>query len=235
MYESHQVRYSANRTSSSIYHILLMNSYLHSYMYYYVQSIMLFLCCFGTPRPAPTHSLVQEWHNMKALFVLTLACWLRPVAALLRPALALSSGTLRWVSARYLPSMTTTAPMDDIEVGYVTDVEGNLGYFDRWVAHSGVLRYIPGTEELELTHEGAYFVFGGQNKSNTRGDPGDGDGTYHPPYVQMASTSHSVPLACSLNYTSGSSRFSRVGWSRLPAPRSWASCTLRSMWHTPKA
>ena len=57
--------------------------------------------------------------------------------------------------------MMTAAPIDDVEVGFVTDVEGNLGYFDRWVTHSGVLRYIPGTDELELTHERAYFVFGG--------------------------------------------------------------------------
>ncbi len=44
---------------------------------------------------------------------------------------------------------------------FLTDLEGNLEYFDRWVAQSNAVRYKPGTTELELTHEGAYFVFGG--------------------------------------------------------------------------
>ena len=52
------------------------------------------------------------------------------------------------------------APSETI-VGYVTDVEGNLSYFDRWVAESGVLRYREGTQDLELVHERAYFVYGG--------------------------------------------------------------------------
>ena len=52
--------------------------------------------------------------------------------------------------------------MTDIEVGYLTDVEGNLNYFDRWLPTSGVLQYRPGTTEtLELTHDRAYFVYGG--------------------------------------------------------------------------
>lgn len=56
-----------------------------------------------------------------------------------------------------------------IEIGYVTDVEGNLEYFDRWVARSGVLKYTqPNT--LDLTHDNAYFVFGGD--AMDRGDGG---------------------------------------------------------------
>jgi len=47
-----------------------------------------------------------------------------------------------------------------VEIGYVTDIEGNINYFDKWVEQSGVLRYsAPGV--LELTHPLAYFVFGG--------------------------------------------------------------------------
>ena len=46
------------------------------------------------------------------------------------------------------------------ELGYVTDCEGNLAYFDRWVSRSGVLRYRAGTDDvLELTHENAFFVY----------------------------------------------------------------------------
>ena len=52
-------------------------------------------------------------------------------------------------------------PPKSFEIGYVTDLEGNLEYFDRWVQRSKVLRYKPGTTELELTHDRAYFVFGG--------------------------------------------------------------------------
>ena len=55
---------------------------------------------------------------------------------------------------------TATAARAAVEVGFVTDVEGNLDYFDRWVARSHVLRYA-GPSTLELTHPGAYFVFGG--------------------------------------------------------------------------
>jgi hypothetical protein len=55
---------------------------------------------------------------------------------------------------------SATAARAAVEVGFVTDVEGNLDYFDRWVARSGVLRYA-GPTTLELTHPGAYFVFGG--------------------------------------------------------------------------
>ena len=56
--------------------------------------------------------------------------------------------------------MATNQLEQQIEVGYVTDVEGNLEYFDRWVARSGVLQY-DAAGELELTAPNAYFVFGG--------------------------------------------------------------------------
>jgi len=49
----------------------------------------------------------------------------------------------------------------DIVVDYVTDLEGNLEYFDRWVPQSNAVRYKPGTTELELTNERAYFIYGG--------------------------------------------------------------------------
>jgi hypothetical protein len=49
----------------------------------------------------------------------------------------------------------------ELVVDFLTDLEGNLEYFDRWVAQSNAVRYKPGTTELELTHERAYFVFGG--------------------------------------------------------------------------
>ena len=75
-----------------------------------------------------------------------------------------------------------------IEIGYLTDLEvpqpmasnqltrlclveflhvlpssaqGNLEYFNKWVERSRVLRYKPGTTTLELAHDSAYFVFGG--------------------------------------------------------------------------
>ena len=55
-----------------------------------------------------------------------------------------------------------------VEIAYVTDVEGNLDYFDRWVERSGVLRYTsPGV--LDFTHENAYFVFGGDAMDRVEG------------------------------------------------------------------
>ncbi|KAL1510713.1 hypothetical protein AB1Y20_007005 [Prymnesium parvum] len=48
-----------------------------------------------------------------------------------------------------------------LEIGYVTDVEGNLDYFNRWVAQSRVLRYDADGKRLEFVHDGAYFVYGG--------------------------------------------------------------------------
>ena len=67
------------------------------------------------------------------------------------------------------PLTTAPARIASVEVGYVTDIEGNLDFFDRWVARSGVLKYTaPG--KLEFTHENAYFVFGGD--AMDRGDGG---------------------------------------------------------------
>ena len=54
-------------------------------------------------------------------------------------------------------------------LGYVTDIEGNLDYFERYVAISPVLRYIaPG--ELELVDEMCVFVFGGDLVDKGAGD-----------------------------------------------------------------
>ena len=50
-----------------------------------------------------------------------------------------------------------------LEVGYVTDIEGNLGYFNNWVTQSKILRF-GGDGMLEFVHESAYFVYGGAPK-----------------------------------------------------------------------
>ena len=55
---------------------------------------------------------------------------------------------------------TPSLPARAVEIGYVTDVEGNLDYFDRWVARSGVLKY-DGSQRLQLAHPQAFFVYGG--------------------------------------------------------------------------
>ena len=54
------------------------------------------------------------------------------------------------------PSMSATT---GIQVGYVTDVEGNVDY-DEWVKHSGIPRY-SSRRQIRFTNDGAYFVFGG--------------------------------------------------------------------------
>eukprot|EP00756_Hemistasia_phaeocysticola_P043980 Hpha_TRINITY_DN17562_c0_g1::TRINITY_DN17562_c0_g1_i1::g.92498::m.92498 len=54
------------------------------------------------------------------------------------------------------------------ELGYVTDVEGNLPYWRNYVERSRVLRYAP--QGLELTHDGAHFVFGGDVVDKGVGD-----------------------------------------------------------------
>ena len=58
-----------------------------------------------------------------------------------------------------------------VEVAYCTDVEGNLSYFERWVETAArVLRFDSTGKELELVHEGAYFVYGGDVCDNGPGD-----------------------------------------------------------------
>jgi len=47
-----------------------------------------------------------------------------------------------------------------VQIGFLTDVEGNLEYFDRWVQRSEVLKY-DASGRLQLLHDSAYFVFGG--------------------------------------------------------------------------
>jgi hypothetical protein len=66
--------------------------------------------------------------------------------------------------SRVMPAsrvMMSDSDDKDIVVDYVTDLEGNLEYFDRWVPQSNAVRYKPGTTELELTNERAYFIYGG--------------------------------------------------------------------------
>eukprot|EP01062_Namystynia_karyoxenos_P066713 TRINITY_DN60646_c0_g1_i1.p1 TRINITY_DN60646_c0_g1~~TRINITY_DN60646_c0_g1_i1.p1 ORF type:complete len:534 (+),score=99.79 TRINITY_DN60646_c0_g1_i1:59-1660(+) len=55
------------------------------------------------------------------------------------------------------------------ELGYVTDVEGDRDYWQRYLEHSSVLRRAP-SGELELTHPGAHFVFGGDVVDKGPGD-----------------------------------------------------------------
>ena len=56
-----------------------------------------------------------------------------------------------------------------MEIGYVTDIEGNLEYFHRYVSLSEVVRF-DGQGALELTHEQAYFVHGGDLIDKGPGD-----------------------------------------------------------------
>ena len=63
------------------------------------------------------------------------------------------------------------APPPLVRIGYVTDVEGNLDYFRRYVRASGVLRFDDDAETvLRLADDGCRFVFGGDAV-----DKGDGD------------------------------------------------------------
>lgn len=63
------------------------------------------------------------------------------------------------------------APPPPVRIGYVTDVEGNLDYFRRYVRASGVLRFDDDAETvLRFADDGCRFVFGGDAV-----DKGDGD------------------------------------------------------------
>ena len=62
-----------------------------------------------------------------------------------------------------------TCATEAIEVGFVTDIEGNLDYFRKYVGLSKVLKYAD-DDTLELTSTSAHFVFGGDLF-----DKGDGD------------------------------------------------------------
>ena len=48
-----------------------------------------------------------------------------------------------------------------VEIGFVTDIEGNLDYFRRWVAQSRVLSWSSEAQTELLLRPGAYFVYGG--------------------------------------------------------------------------
>ena len=83
--------------------------------------------------------------------VLKIACLL----FLFSPAVALT----QLVSSAFKKPLVAQKP---VEVAYVTDVEGNLAYFDRWVKHSRIVRYkADAPDQLELAHDRAYFVYGG--------------------------------------------------------------------------
>ena len=58
---------------------------------------------------------------------------------------------------------------ESFKLGYVTDLEGNLEYFKRYVSHSSVLSYENGTCKLVLK-EGCYFVHGGDVVDKGNGD-----------------------------------------------------------------
>ena len=57
-----------------------------------------------------------------------------------------------------------------VEVAYCTDVEGNLDYFHRWLETAGRIVRYDSSGSLELAHEGAHFVYGGDVVDNGPGD-----------------------------------------------------------------
>ena len=57
----------------------------------------------------------------------------------------------------------------EVEVGYLTDVEGSLDYFERWVQLSGVLHFDQ-QGALQLSHSKAHFVYGGDVVDRGPGD-----------------------------------------------------------------
>ena len=57
-----------------------------------------------------------------------------------------------------------------VEIAYCSDVEGNLRYFDRWLETAArVVRY-DASGNLELAHDDAYFVYGGDVVDKGPGD-----------------------------------------------------------------
>ena len=94
--------------------------------------------------------------------MIRLATWTRACAYIV---------ALRMLPTRYLratPFLSAAHPVE-IEIGFVTDIEGDLTYFNRWVAESRVLRYGP-DGNLDFVHSNARFVYGGDCI-----DRGDGD------------------------------------------------------------
>lgn len=83
-------------------------------------------------------------------------------AAMLNRCLSCLPGT------RVAPSMSVERW--PIEVAYLTDVEGNLRYFEKWLATTArVVRYDK-QGNLELAHANAYFVYGGDVVDKGPGD-----------------------------------------------------------------
>ena len=62
------------------------------------------------------------------------------------------------------PSSTTST------VGYVTDIEGNYGFWQRYIDLSQVLRRNETTKDIELKNERCHFVFGGDLWDRGPGD-----------------------------------------------------------------
>ena len=70
-----------------------------------------------------------------------------------------------------MASLAAALAPPPVRIGYVTDVEGNLDYFRRYVRASGVLRFDDDAETvLRFADDGCRFVFGGDAV-----DKGDGD------------------------------------------------------------
>ena len=70
-----------------------------------------------------------------------------------------------------MASLAAALAPPPVRIGYVTDVEGNLDYFRRYVRASGVLRFDDDAETvLSFADDGCRFVFGGDAV-----DKGDGD------------------------------------------------------------
>ena len=59
---------------------------------------------------------------------------------------------------------------ENFKLGYVTDIEGNIEYFKRYVSHSSVLSYENETCEKLLLKDGCYFVHGGDVVDKGNGD-----------------------------------------------------------------
>lgn len=48
-----------------------------------------------------------------------------------------------------------------VEIGYVTDVEGNYDFYQAYIERSGVLEYADKEKTVLKLKDGAIFVFGG--------------------------------------------------------------------------
>ena len=75
-----------------------------------------------------------------------------------------------WYPLQRRSLLSSTPATSTATVGYVTDIEGNYSFWQRYISLSKILRRNEISKEVELADEGCHFVFGGDLWDRGPGD-----------------------------------------------------------------